>query len=200
MIALNGFEKVKEKKKRAIKEAAFLLFSERGFNDVKIEHIAKEANVSQVTIYNHFGSKDALFRELIQEFIISEFQYYKELAEEKLPFHDMMQKMIVRKMNTGGLFQPDMLLQMMQRDEILREFIYKYQNEKILPWYLEILERAQQKNEINPHLTKEMMLLYIQMFTKLGDDFGAQLLEGDREKHIQDIVTMFFYGLSVPEK
>ena len=27
----------------------------------------------------------------------------------------MMQKMIVRKMNTGGLFQPDMLLQMMQK-------------------------------------------------------------------------------------
>lgn len=83
-------------------------------------------------------------------------------------------------MNTGGLFQPDMLLQMMQRDEELRKFIYSYQNEKILPWYLEILEQAQQ-NEINPHLTKEMMLLYIQMFTKLGDDFGAQLLEGDRE-------------------
>ena len=61
VIALNGFERVKEKK-RAIKEAAFVLFSERGFNEVKIEHIAKEANVSQVTIYNHFGSKDALFR------------------------------------------------------------------------------------------------------------------------------------------
>ncbi len=53
---------------------------------------------------------------------------------------------------------------------------------KILPWYLEILEQAQRKNEINPHLTKEMMLLYIQMFTKLGDEFGAQLLEGDRGK------------------
>lgn len=42
VIALNGFERVKEKKKRAIKEAAFVLFSERGFNEVKIEHIAKE--------------------------------------------------------------------------------------------------------------------------------------------------------------
>ena len=91
VIALNGFERVKEKKSVPLKKR-FLLFSERGFNEVKIEHIAKEANVSQVTIYNHFGSKDALFRELIQEFIISEFQYYKELAEEKLPFHDMMQK------------------------------------------------------------------------------------------------------------
>ncbi len=115
---------------------------------MKIEHIAKEANVSQVTIYNHFEVKSVISR-AIQEFIISEFQYYKDLAAEKLPFHDMMQKMIVRKMNTGGLFQPDMLLQMMQRDEELRKFIYSYQNEKILPWYLEILEQAQQK-QINP--------------------------------------------------
>ena len=36
-------------------------------------------------------------------------------------------------MNTGGLFQPDMLLQMMQRDEELRKFIYSYQNEKSYP-------------------------------------------------------------------
>ena len=33
------------------------------------------------------------------------------------------------------------------------------------------------KNEINPHLTKEMMLLYIQMFTKLGDDFEHNFLK-----------------------
>ena len=63
--------------------------------------------------------------------------------------------MIVRKMNTGGLFQPDMLLQMMQRDEELRKFIYSYQNEKILPWYLEILEQAQQKMKLIPTLLKK---------------------------------------------
>ncbi|WP_141523349.1 MULTISPECIES: TetR/AcrR family transcriptional regulator [Bacillus] len=199
VIVLNGFEKVKEKKKRAIKDAALLLFSERGFNEVKIEDIAKEAKVSQVTIYNHFGSKDALFRELIQEFATTEFQYYQELASENIPFHEMMHKMIVRKMESGGLFHPDMLLQVIQKDPELREFIYRYQNETVLPWFLELLENAQRKNEINPNLSKEMILLYIQMFSKLGDDYGVQLLEGDREKHIQDIVTMFFYGLSNPE-
>ena len=196
---MNGFEKVKEKKKRAIKDAALLLFSERGFNEVKIEDIAKEAKVSQVTIYNHFGSKDALFRELIQEFATTEFQYYQELASENIPFHEMMHKMIVRKMESGGLFHPDMLLQVIQKDPELREFIYRYQNETVLPWFLKLLEHAQRKNEINPNLSKEMILLYIQMFSKLGDDYGVQLLEGDREKHIQDIVTMFFYGLSNPE-
>ncbi|MEH7458415.1 TetR/AcrR family transcriptional regulator [Bacillus sp. JJ1127] len=199
VIVLNGFEKVKEKKKRAIKDAALLLFSERGFNEVKIEDIAKAAKVSQVTIYNHFRSKDALFRELIQEFATTEFQYYQEIASENIPFHEMMHKMIVRKMESGGLFHPDMLLQVIQKDPELREFIYRYQNETVLPWFLELLENAQRKNEINPNLSKEMILLYIQMFSKLGDDYGIQLLEEDREKHIQDIVTMFFYGLSNPE-
>ena len=75
-----------KEKKNALLKRLFLLFSERGFNEVKIEHIAKEANVSQVTIYNHFGSKDALFRELIQEFIICEFQYYKDLARKNYLF------------------------------------------------------------------------------------------------------------------
>lgn len=196
---MNGFEKVKEKKKRAIKDAALSLFSERGFNEVKIEDIAKKAKVSQVTIYNHFGSKDALFRELIHEFATTEFQFYQEIAAENMTFQEMFHKMMRRKMESGSLFHPDMLLQVIQKDPELREFIYRYQNETVLPWFLEILENAQRKNEINPNLSKEMILLYIQMFSKFGEDYGVQLLEDDREKHIKDIITMFFYGLSNPE-
>ncbi|WP_144569259.1 TetR/AcrR family transcriptional regulator [Bacillus pseudomycoides] len=199
VIVLNGFEKVKEKKKRAIKDAALSLFSERGFNEVKIEDIAKKAKVSQVTIYNHFGSKDALFRELIHEFAKTEFQFYQEIAAENMTFQEMFHKMMRRKMESGSLFHPDMLLQVIQKDPELREFIYRYQNETVLPWFLEILENAQRQNEINPNLSKEMILLYIQMFSKFGEDYGVQLLEDDREKHIKDIITMFFYGLSNPE-
>ncbi|PGC35206.1 TetR/AcrR family transcriptional regulator [Bacillus pseudomycoides] len=199
VIVLNGFEKVKEKKKRAIKDAALSLFSERGFNEVKIEDIAKKAKVSQVTIYNHFGSKDALFRELIHEFATTEFQFYQEIAAENMTFQEMFHKMMRRKMESGSLFHPDMLLQVIQKDPELREFIYRYQNETVLPWFLEILENAQRQNEINPNLSKEMILLYIQMFSKFGEDYGVQLLEDDREKHIKDIITMFFYGLSTPE-
>ncbi|MBJ8028938.1 TetR/AcrR family transcriptional regulator [Bacillus pseudomycoides] len=199
VIVLNGFEKVKEKKKRAIKDAALSLFSERGFNEVKIEDIAKKAKVSQVTIYNHFGSKDALFRELIHEFATTEFQFYQEIAAENMTFQEMFHKMMRRKMESGSLFHPDMLLQVIQKDPELREFIYRYQNETVLPWFLEILENAQRQNEINPNLSKEMILLYIQMFSKFGEDYGVQLLEDDREKHIKDIITMFFYGLSNPE-
>jgi AcrR family transcriptional regulator len=49
-----------EAKRRAIVEAARRLFLRDGF-DVPIDLIAAQAGVSKVTVYNHFGSKEALF-------------------------------------------------------------------------------------------------------------------------------------------
>ncbi len=54
MNGLNGFEKLKDRKRNSIKQAAFTLFSSYGIKDVKITDNTKLARVSQVTIYNHF--------------------------------------------------------------------------------------------------------------------------------------------------
>lgn len=49
-----------EAKQRAIIEAARSLFLAEGF-DASMDTIAAAADVSKVTVYNHFGSKEALF-------------------------------------------------------------------------------------------------------------------------------------------
>ena len=51
-------------KRRAILAAARTVFMRDGFG-VGLDVIAAEADVSKVTIYNHFGSKDQLFAEVI---------------------------------------------------------------------------------------------------------------------------------------
>ncbi|HEL8829465.1 TPA: helix-turn-helix transcriptional regulator, partial [Listeria monocytogenes] len=50
-------------KKTAIIEAAQILFGKQGFTAVSIKDIAALADVSQVSIYNYFGSKEALIGE-----------------------------------------------------------------------------------------------------------------------------------------
>ncbi|WP_020061933.1 TetR/AcrR family transcriptional regulator [Bacillus sp. 123MFChir2] len=195
---MNGFEKVKKKKKQAIKAAALELFSKHGYKDVKIEAIAKQAKVSQVTIYNHFGSKDALFHELIQEFTIQEVHYYEELLTSDLSFQEKMQRIMTRKLQSIQRLHPEMIEQAMQTDEELRNFLFTYQNEKALPLFLRFIEEAQQKEEINPHLSKDMILLYINMFSKMSDQFVTHLIGEDREQQTKKILTMFFYGLSNP--
>ncbi|PGZ98219.1 TetR family transcriptional regulator [Bacillus pseudomycoides] len=195
---MNGFEKVKKKKKQAIKVAALELFSKNGYKDVKIEDIAKQAKVSQVTIYNHFGSKDALFRELIQEFTIQEVHYYEELLTSDLSFQEKIHLIMTRKLQSVNIFHPEMIEQAMQTDEELRNFLFTYQMDKALPLFLRFIEEAQQKKEINPNLSKDMILLYINTFSKMSDQFVAHLVGKHREQQTKEILTMFFYGLSNP--
>ena len=46
------------KKKQAIIQAALQLFKEKGFKETSIKSIAEVAEVSPVSIYNYFGSKE----------------------------------------------------------------------------------------------------------------------------------------------
>ena len=53
-------------KRQAIIEAAARSFFSHGFAASSIEQIAQEANVSKVTIYNHFGGKRALLSAAVE--------------------------------------------------------------------------------------------------------------------------------------
>lgn len=55
-----------ERKREAIIAAARTLFLRDGF-DASVDLIAAAAEVSKVTVYNHFGSKQALFVEVVKD-------------------------------------------------------------------------------------------------------------------------------------
>ena len=53
-------------KRAAILEAAKQLFAREGFAGVSMDKIAAEAGVSKLTVYSHFGDKEALFAAAIR--------------------------------------------------------------------------------------------------------------------------------------
>ena len=48
-------------KRAAVLEAAKRMFVAQGFDGVSMDQIASDAGVSKLTVYSHFGDKDALF-------------------------------------------------------------------------------------------------------------------------------------------
>jgi AcrR family transcriptional regulator len=54
-------ERKKQQTRQAIFEAASRLFAGRGFEDVTVAEIARAAEVSEVTVFNYFPTKEDLF-------------------------------------------------------------------------------------------------------------------------------------------
>jgi AcrR family transcriptional regulator len=73
-----------ELKRRAIVRAARELFLREGFG-VGMDTIAAEAGVSKVTVYNHFGSKEALFTAVITDALDEPLAGESSAALEGLP-------------------------------------------------------------------------------------------------------------------
>lgn len=69
-----------EKKRKDIIDAAIEEFREQGFLGAKTTTIAKNANVSSRTLYNHFESKEALFE------AISEIMIERNWSMEPVPY------------------------------------------------------------------------------------------------------------------
>ena len=69
-----------EQKHLDILEAASNLFKECGFSDVSMDAIADRAGVSKRTVYNHFGSKEALFEAILYPLLDA------SLEAKRIPF------------------------------------------------------------------------------------------------------------------
>lgn len=103
-MALGLRERKKEQTRQQIFEVARKLFAERGFEAVPVAEIAREANVSEVTVFNYFPTKEDLF--------YGGMQFFEEQLLEAVrarPRGDSPVKALRRKLleSAGGLAAPE---------------------------------------------------------------------------------------------
>ena len=78
-------ERKKARTRRVIADAAARLFAERGYEQVAVSDVAREAEVSEQTVYNYFQTKEQLVTDLDQHFQLELVRRIRERAPRTSP-------------------------------------------------------------------------------------------------------------------
>jgi AcrR family transcriptional regulator len=194
---MNGFEKRKEQKKDSIRRAALELFQKYGFQKVSISEIARRAGVSQVTIYNHFDSKERLVQEVIKWHTLELLGKYMDIIKSEKPFLEKLESVVFDKYRVVGQFQGELLQTIIQEDPELRDFMEKLYEDSINPEMVKFFDEGIRQGYISPKISMETILLYFEIirhgFWDMPDIYEQVKRKPGLFKELIEIMT---YGLN----
>ncbi|MDX8046870.1 TetR/AcrR family transcriptional regulator [Gracilibacillus sp. S3-1-1] len=189
---MDGFKKRTEQKMKNILETSLQLFTEKGIKNVPIATIAREANVSQVTIYNYFESKNNLIYETMVYFVEREYQKFQDVMDSDLRFPQKIEAFVFNKTQDAVKINEELYQYIMNSFTTEGSFLARMYQEKTIPLFTQLIDEGKQSGYIDPNISNTAIMMYIQMFTEYmkKDEAVEQILP-----LTEDVTKLFFYGL-----
>ncbi|WP_019912488.1 TetR/AcrR family transcriptional regulator [Paenibacillus sp. HW567] len=193
---MNGFEKRSALIKDKIMKTTMELLKTWEVKRLRIADIAKAASVSQVTIYNYFGSKEALIGESFKAFIEDSIREFEEEMQQKKSLKERMTYFIVKDKETYSSLPPALVKQLMIDDLVMYQYIQQQYDDRLVPLMVQMVEEGKAGGEISPKVSVEAVLLVIQMYIKSsGEMLDSVEKHEDKERFLEELFHIFFYGL-----
>ncbi|MCF2944377.1 TetR/AcrR family transcriptional regulator [Paenibacillus tarimensis] len=194
MSKLDGYQLRTEKKKEKVRQAAINLFTSYGIEKVSLAEIAKKANVSPVTIYNHFGTKDELVKEVIRSYLQQEWEdRVATTSQPGISYPAKIERLIFETTDVSRKLSPDFLNALMQDDGIrgVIEELYR----EYIPFMVGLLEEGKREGYIDPSISNESIMAYLNILQNAMNQFEFSPDKEKNSKLAEDLSKMFFYGL-----
>ena len=189
---MNKYEITTEKKKKSIVNAALALFKENGFTSVSIKEIAALAQVSQVSIYNYFGSKETLVAECVNVVMRDTFKQATDILAMELDFTEKIKSALSLCTEKINLSISEFFTQKALSDPSFVELLTKNLNENKNKIYREYIELGKREKVIDNTIPTETLVCYIEALHIMGSKLE---FDNDTPENIQYIHHLFLYGL-----
>lgn len=193
---MNGFERRKGQKKESIRRAAIELFQTYGFKKVTLSDIASKAGVSQVTIYNHFGSKEELVHDIVKTVFRSYIEKYRAIIEAEKAFPEKLEIIVFEKTELASQYQGEWIQAVVQSYPETQQFIETTWQQEVNKLMIDFFEEGKKQGYINPELSLEAILLYLEVLRKgIFASSGLIAKTENSEKLMRDLISLSLYGL-----
>jgi len=159
---LDGFEKRRNEKKKAIMQTALELFDQYGFDKITVTEIADKAHVSKVSIYNFFESKDNLRRIIIKDILNESTEKIKTLIETDGSFIEKIEEYIQIRTWYYGKYSLRFFFDAVESDPELRKYLDSFNacNKQLV---MTFIEKGKDSGVFSPDASDAAIEIYIDM-------------------------------------
>ncbi|MGX1193429.1 TetR/AcrR family transcriptional regulator [Metabacillus sp. SLBN-84] len=193
---MDGFKARTDKKRELIIQSALLLFKEYSPSKVSIREIAAKAQVSVVTIYNYFGSKEGLMLEVVRSVLVTQLQLAEEITKSNDPADQKIARLVFTKTELLSQFHPDFISFIMNdpsmKKLIEEEFLYRtYELIK------DFIQQAKSEGAFSKELPDEMIMKVIELYRKDISSENSILFSSQEEiKYHETLLKILLYGIA----
>lgn len=194
---MDGFEKRKEQKKDSIRRAALELFQSYGFRKVSVNEIARKAGVSQVTIYNYYGSKDTLVQDVIKWFITGLLDKYLAVMASDQSFSEKLEEIVFDKSQVASQFQGELMVNYIQSNPEMQTYVEGLYMDKITPAIEGFFQQGTRQGYIDPKISIETIMNYLEIIRR-GFYGTPELVEriNTNPAMVKELIRLITYGLN----
>ena len=189
---MNQYQKTTEKKKQAIIQAALRLFKDKGFKETSIKSIAEVAEVSPVSIYNYFGSKDNLVALCVNDLFEEITQQAEDILNSNLDFKTKLDHAFALCQEKMSQQISDYFQDKMVEDSVFSTLLTKAITAKKGDIYRAYIHLGKAEGLIAEDLSTELILNVMDALNGMGN----QLAHSDNlETEVEQIHQIFLYGI-----
>ncbi|EHT1675067.1 TetR/AcrR family transcriptional regulator [Listeria monocytogenes] len=188
---MNNYEKRTLSKKTAIIEAAQILFGKQGFTAVSIKDIAALADVSQVSIYNYFGSKEALIGECARVIMQDTIALAEEILASEGTFTQKLERAIQLCNAEINLSLSKFISKEASKDQQFLILLVNNINSLKKDIYMKYVAAGKEAQVIDNAISDEVIQLFIDAINSLG----LTVPEEELEEKQAEIIQLSLYGL-----
>lgn len=178
----------KSEKPDQIIKTAIDLFSRFGAKRVTIEEICKTAGVSKATFYKYFKNKLDLIRHIRDELIDVGFNKFDEISAMDISYPEKIELMTRWRIEFFSQMKKEFIHELFSLDEVVEEAKQRY---------LRNISMAQEKGEIQPNLSPELIWLVSEKLNEIIRDKSWRTIFTDYSEFQEQMRRLFFFGLLV---
>jgi len=193
---MNPYERRIERNKERILRATLELFQVHGIKKTTTNDVARKAEVSPATIYNHFGSKEDLVRATVKYFLTGTAADFSRIFEGDLSFLEKMEQILLYKSDMLGQYQGEFMQTIISEDPEIRHIVDSVYLTEIRQMVINFYEEGKRQGYVNPELSTEAIIRYI-LIVRSG--MAAESILSEEPEHnrkmMQELTPLFLYGI-----